>query len=392
VTTITGAWLAYGEPPNLIMKANLYPYLDKAFFVIYCAPFALASYLVIVWNLRGRLGGRHVDIDKMDVLDANAADVRFLQAGRHGEVMTPIELIDGHRETLGGLTDPVLDRLKSGEPLGAAMIRAGVSQVDRRLLLGHYVSDELADGLDMHYVYENEGLYEQAFRAKLAVEEVLASMGRLRRRAQAIGACALIPFVALLITHGLFHRVPLFLASFAGFLATLPAVWGRPKIRALAFQEARSEYAEYYFLIPLFLSISLLTNAGVFDWLQQWVRVGIETVGRTHVAHVQFLGSTFLDNNVVADLASHALHNLDVGTLRLFAASQIAGYALGGCWTHIGCAQSVVAYAFIRRDIDHHFTPLQWIREMTPVILQMLVVITIILYVESALGGWLGAG
>ena len=25
VTTICGVWLAYGEPPNLIMKANLYP-------------------------------------------------------------------------------------------------------------------------------------------------------------------------------------------------------------------------------------------------------------------------------------------------------------------------------------------------------------------------------
>ena len=33
VTTICGIWLAYGEPPNLIMKANLDPYLDNAFFL-----------------------------------------------------------------------------------------------------------------------------------------------------------------------------------------------------------------------------------------------------------------------------------------------------------------------------------------------------------------------
>lgn len=71
---------------------------------------------------------------------------------------------------------------------------------------------------------------------------------------------------------------------------------------------------------------------------------------------LQFFGSTFLsailDNNVVADFASRALYDLDLGVLRLFAFAQIGGYALGGCWTHIGSAQSVVAFAFIRREID----------------------------------------
>ena len=40
VTTVCGIWLAYGEPPNLIMKANLYPHIDNAFFLRYCAPAA----------------------------------------------------------------------------------------------------------------------------------------------------------------------------------------------------------------------------------------------------------------------------------------------------------------------------------------------------------------
>ncbi len=71
--------------------------------------------------------------------------------------------------------------------------------------------------------------------------------------------------------------------------------------------------------------------------------------------------------------------------LHLFAMAQIVGYALGGCWTHIGCAQSVVAYAFIQRDLDEHYRPLQWIREMTPVILTILVVMAAIIYIESAL-------
>ncbi|MDO8795787.1 MAG: hypothetical protein Q7J25_14340, partial [Vicinamibacterales bacterium] len=64
---------------------------------------------------------------------------------------------------------------------------------------------------------------------------------------------------------------------------------------------------------------------------------------------------------------------------------QIVGYALGGCWTHIGCAQSVVAYAFIQRDLDKDYTPVQWIREMTPVIVKIMVAMTVLIYVESAL-------
>jgi di/tricarboxylate transporter len=95
--------------------------------------------------------------------------------------------------------------------------------------------------------------------------------------------------------------------------------------------------------------------------------------------------SAILDNNIVADFASRGLHGLDSHLLRLFAMAQIAGYALGGCWTHIGCAQSVVAYAFIQRDLDEHYTPVQWIKEMTPVIIKILIVMSAIIYAESAL-------
>jgi uncharacterized delta-60 repeat protein len=59
----------------------------------------------------------------------------------------------------------------------------------------------------------------------------------------------------------------------------------------------------------------------------------LETVGHYPVAWSQFMGATvlsaILDNNIVADFASRALHNLDLPTLHLFAMSQIAGYALG---------------------------------------------------------------
>jgi hypothetical protein len=385
VTTICGVWFAYGEPPNLIMKANLSPYLTNTFFLLYCAPIGIASYLVVAWQLRGRLGGQRIQLDDMDVIDANVEDVRFLQASRHGEVLIPVELVE---DFAGGRADAVIDRLRKGEPLGLALVHEDVDVGARRMLLGHYVSDELADGLDRHYLYLAAEDFESAFMAEQTVDEVLASMARVRQRAQKIGALALIPFFAMLIVHGIWEEVPLFLASFAGFAAALPAIWNIPKMRGLALRETKLEYAEYYFLFPLFVSITLLTSAGFFDVMQGLIHTGIETLGQAHVAFAQFLGATFLsailDNNIVADFASRGLHGLDIRVLQFFAMAQISGYALGGCWTHIGCAQSVVAYAFIQRDVDAHYTPVQWIKEMTPVIVQILILMAVLIYAESA--------
>jgi len=389
VTTICGVWTAYGEPPNLIMKANLFPNLDNAFFLYYGVPVAFASFVAIAWQLGRRLGPLHVDLDNLDVLDANVEDVRFLQASRHGEVMSPVELIEGHREDLGHETaEHVMERLRMGESLGIAMIRADVPELTRKILLGHYVTDELADGLDKHYIYAQEGLDEQAFMAELAVDESLAAIAHDRKRAQKIAAVALLPFFVLLIVHGIWNDVPLFLSSFVGFAAALPGIFALRRMRGLALHEANLEYAEYYFLFPLFLSITLLTAAGFFDVMQTLVVRGIAVLGHSHVAFAQFFGSTvlsaILDNNIVADFASRGLHGLDLNVLKFFAMAQIAGYALGGCWTHIGCAQSVVAYAYIQRDVDEHYTPVRWIKEMTPVILQTMVLMGAIIYLEGA--------
>jgi hypothetical protein len=388
VTTICGVWFAYGEPPNLIMKANLSPYLPNMFFLLYCGPIGIASYLVVAWQLRGRLGGQRIKLDEMDIIDANVEDVRFLQASRHGEVLIPIELVEDFAGELDGRSDAVIDRLRKGEPLGLALVHEDVDVGTRRMLLGHYVTDELADGLDRHYLYLAAEDFESAFMAEQTVDEVLASMAKVRQRAQKIGAAALVPFIAMLIVHGIWEEVPLFLSSFAGFAAALPAVWSIPKMRRLALRETKLEYAEYYFLFPLFVSITLLTSAGFFDVMQGLIHAGIETLGQAHVAFAQFLGATFLsailDNNIVADFASRGLHGLDIRVLQFFAMAQISGYALGGCWTHIGCAQSVVAYAFIQRDVDAHYTPVQWIKEMTPVIVKILMLMAILIYTESA--------
>ncbi len=393
VTTVCGIWLAYGEPPNLIMKANLEPHIDNAFFLRYCAPVAVASYLVIGWQLRRRLRGEHVNLETMDVIDANAEDVRFLQAMRHGEVLTPIEFVENHAGELGDRTDHVVARLREGESVGVSLVREEVPEATREQLLGRFVSEELAESLDRHYVLREAGDQAGALAAERQVDDTLAASARRRKVAQRFGALALIPCIGMLVWHGLDHRVPLFLASFAGFIVALLGIAKIPKMRALSLREASHEYAEYFFLFPLFLSITLLTKAGFFDQIQNVIRHGTESLGASHVAFGQFVGSSLLsailDNNVVADFASRALHGLPIDLMHLFAMAQIAGYALGGCWTHIGSAQSVVAYAFIRRDIDEDYTPVQWIREMTPIILQLLLLITVLIYLEGALFSWL---
>ena len=393
VTTVCGIWLAYGEPPNLIMKANLYPHIDNAFFLRFCAPAAIACYLVIAWNLRNKLRGEQIELDEMDVIDANAEDVRFLQAMRHGKVSTTLELVEDHENQLGDKADVVRQRLRDGESLGIALIHSDVPEALRKKLLGHFASEELAETLDRHYLLDVAGDHHGALEAEKAVDVEIAATARQRVIAQKLGALALVPFIGMLIWHGIDHSVPLFVASFAGFGVALLGIMKLPKMRDMALRDAKHEFAEYYFLFPLFVSITLLTKAGFFEQLQSLILRGVETLGPAHVAFAQFLGAMFLsailDNNVVADFASRALENLDIALLHLFAMAQIAGYALGGCWTHIGSAQSVVAFAFIQRDIDDRYTPVQWIKEMTPVILQMLVVITVILYVESALLTWL---
>jgi Na+/H+ antiporter NhaD/arsenite permease-like protein len=387
VTTVCGVWLAYGEPPNLIMKANLDPHLGGLFFLRYCGPVAIVTYLVVARHLRGQLAGSHVNLDTMDVLDANAEDVRFLQASRHGEVLTPVELVEAHAEHLQGKASEIVAQLQRGTSLGRALVEAELPWEIRELLLGHYVSEELAASLDRHYVLDSMGDDEGAMMAEQWVDDTLAASAHARRRAQLVGGLALIPFVALLILHGINHNVPLFLASFAGFGVALTGIGRIPKMRTLALHEGRTEYAEYYFLFPLFLSITLLTQAGFFDQMSGLIRDGVASLGHGLVAWAQFSGATFLsailDNNIVADFASRALEHFDVRVLHLFAMAQIAGYALGGCWTHIGSAQSVVAYSFIQRDVDAAFTPVQWIRQMTPIILEMFAMITIVIAIES---------
>lgn len=388
VTTVCGMWLAYGEPPNLIMKANLHPHLDDAFFLRYCLPVAVGSYFIVFFNMRKRLKGRRVKMDDMDILDRHIADVRFMQAMRHGEVLIAAEFVDEHRDLLGDRNEAVDHRLHLGEPLGLALIRENIAKKDRLKLLGLFLSENLAEDLDKYYQHLDQGDVYDNSSAVQRIRQALESAKKKRIRSQGLGFLAFMPFLGFLIGHAINHNVPLFLASFAGFAVALIGVFSIPRIRKLAFKEALHECGEYLFLIPLFFSITLLTKTGFFDQFSVLLQNGLGKMGIVVMAYLQFVGASFLsaalDNNVVADFAGRALHGFEINVLHLFAMAQIAGYAVGGCWTHIGSAQSVVAYSFIKREVDKKFTPFQWIKVMTPLILEIFALMTVVILIEAA--------
>lgn len=393
VTTVCGMWLAYGEPPNLIMKANLInpasgtPYLTDGFFLLYCLPAAVLTYACVAWSLRQEIGGLRVDLAKLDVLDANAAAVRFLQALRHGEVLLPVEFAEAHAAELGAHAAAVVERTRTGEALGLALVHAGVAQPLRKLLLGRFLDESLADALDRHYVLESQHLSPGLDEGEVVIARALAKLDKRRIVARRTGLLAALPFGGLLVAHALNHQVPIFLASFAGFAVALAAIWSLPKMRGAALRAAWVEFSEYLFLLPLFFSISLLTRSEFFGQFQQLIQSGSRAMSPASMALAQFFGSSvlsaLLDNNVVADFAARAIQGLPPVLILLFSMSQIAGYALGGCWTHIGSAQSVVAYAFIRRDLDPRFGPLQYVRAFSPLLATMAVVLTLYIVVVA---------
>lgn len=394
VTTVCGMWLAYGEPPNLIMKDNLHPHLDNAFFLRYCLPVAVGSYFIVFWNLRKKLLGKNIDMSRMDIIDLHTADVRFLQATNHGKTLTPIEFLEEQKDKLGDRFTLLIERLHQGEPLGLALVSENVPENVRKEILKDFLSEELAHVIDEHYVHSFKGNIPEQNQALQKIQSVIESMHHNRIKTQRIAIFSLVPFIAFLAWHAVDHKFPLFWASFAGFTVAFAGILQNPKMRTTAMKDAVTEYKEYLFLLPLFFSITLLQKTGFFEQLSELLLEGIRRLGTSHVAFIQFTGTTFLsailDNNVVADFNGRTLKGLETSIIHLFAMAQIAGYALGGCWTHIGSAQSVVAYAFVRTGINKHYTPFQWILAMTPIILEIFFFVTLLVYAEGLLLNFLG--
>lgn len=392
VTTVCGMWMAYGEPPNLIMKANLLdtagnPILTDSYFIAYCLPLAIVSFLIVAIYIGKLFSGVRVNMDKLDITERHSAEFRFLQAQQHGEMFSEIEVIEDHGALLGTAVEAVLARLRQGQSAGEAMIRAGVPQKQRCQILSVLSSVELAMPLDNYFAAL---IAEDADQAEAQGRALIAQIGRQTAplaHARALGIGGVGVFVALLFAHAAWHTVPLFVAPFAGALLAYAGISAHAKIVRLAAYETLHEYAEYVFLIPLFLSISLLVSSGFFLHLQTALRQASQSSGGFTLALAQFLGSAglsaILDNNVVADFTSRALHGLELNLIYLFSAAQIAGYATGGCLTHIGSAQSVVAFAFIRRDVDEKYSPVMWIREVGALLFTLTIALSATLWALS---------
>ena len=107
VTTICGIWLAYGEPPNLIMKANLYPYLGQR----------LLSALLRAGRRRQLHRHRLAAARQAAAASASISTTwtsstptpptcAFCRRRAMARCMTPVELIEGHAADLHGRAAP----------------------------------------------------------------------------------------------------------------------------------------------------------------------------------------------------------------------------------------------------------------------------------------------
>lgn len=390
LTTVCGMWLAYGEPPNLIIKSNLG--LPDSFFLKYTLPMAVVSFIIVAVFLHRRLQKVSIPLDELDVLERNIADVRFLQVASRGEVEEMEDLLKEFAPRLKDKARQVEALYHEGHHPISAMIRAGVDKATLHRFIDEYLGKEFLEPVSNYYRHRikrrSRGEMEQEMVEAGIIERLLESTRVQRHAAQTWSRIAFIPFIALLILHAKSHNVPLFISSIAGFGVALIGIIAHPKMRRLALHEAVHEYKEYLFLFPLFLSITMLTTVGFFDLLKSAILHGIETIGHAHVAVIQFIGanllSAILDNNVVADFASRAI--IGMNEMYLFSASQIAGYAIGGSLTHIGCAQSVVAFAYILKYIEPNFTPLDWIRSIWKPFLAISIAMIIVIYVMAFLG------
>ena len=384
-TTICGIWLAYGEPPNLIMKSNLYPALDNIFFLRYCLPIAFASFFVLCFFLRKSLKGKILQFDSMDLLDRYTDDIRFLQSEQYGHYSTQEEVIRLYKDSLGQrLHDTLITELsETTAKLPMVLLNNKVSSGQRMQILSRYSSPIIAPDIDSYYRAIFKPKQNRSTENLLAerVGKQLQSTAVARKKAQLFSKLSFLPFVAFLVVHSINKNIPLFVSSFLGYSVVLIGIFKHKELRKFSFHESIHEYKEYLFLFPLFLSITLLQYTGFFNIVEDLTKNYIEKMGIMFFAYIKFISigllSALLDNNIVADFASRSMKNFDLEILHILSMVQIAGYAVGGCLTHIGSAQSIVAYAFIRKSLDKHFTPLQWIRMIVP----MLAIIALVVFV-----------
>lgn len=380
VATFCGAWLAFGEPPNLVMRAGVVnthgvSLLTDWFFLSYCGPPALLGLVVVCFFLRHIKG--EIVWEHLDVFVQNDATVRFLQAMDHGTALDPEAVVRLHLE--GAQLDSVLANLRSGMVLGKALVEAKIAREAQVQILGAFSGGaDRGEALVDHYDPEKSLLERKAAAQRFYKLIYNPAMLRLKARGWAVGG--FVVFLVLLIAHTLHHSIPVWLAPIVGAMIGYVGL-PRGPMRRLVQHQALHQMKEYIFLPPLFLSISLLGETHFFESFQPVFQRLIEVHGTFLPAEVQLFATTFLsalaDNNVVAGAGAQFLTGLPLHHTWVFAMSQIMGYALGGCLTSIGSAQSILAMAFIRSHIEPDFSPKGWLRSAMPMGIALFILTTI---------------
>lgn len=393
VTTVCGMYLAYGEPPNLIMKANLRGpdgsfLLTDAYFLTWCAPLAVLALIVIAATYWRLLSAYEVRYSELDAIERNLANIRFLQSRDRGKAETEQELVLRLAETLGPYYAPVQHRMQDKDSLGAALVTAEVPRPLRLSLLREYVGENRAEALDDYFVTSDQAGREAADRSFYLTLKPEAEQRVVVRRYALVGLAA---FVLMLLAHSQWHSIPLFSAPLVGGLIAWQGLRPFEQIRKLATHDGWHEVQEYLFLVPIFLSISLIAQAGGFSSVEALFLSAAQDGGALGLALSQFAASAvlsaFLDNNVVADIGSRCLGGLERSALYLSATSQIAGYAVGGCATHVGSAQSVLCFAFIGKSIAPGYRPLDWVKDVGGPLLLLFCVLAIGLSIQALVWG-----
>lgn len=380
LTTVCGMWLAYGEPPNLIMKSNLS--LPDGFFLKYAMPLAVASFIIVSLAMRKRFKGIAIPLSELDLLERHAPDIKFMQEVEKGEACDPGELLVSYAQRLGDKWEKVRRFYHEGHHPISAMMRAGVEEDIVREFIKEYLGPDFVESAIEYYTRRIDNHHHE-LKQEMPLLSLLADARFQRKVARTLGMLAFIPFIGGLYWHAQNHNIPLFIAPIAASLVAFLGVLPHRKLRKHITKEALHEYGDYVFLIPLFLSITALSSVGVFEGLQNLIANGADNFGKGIVALAQFFGlgalSAILDNNVVADFASRAIGPKDF----VFATAQIAGYAVGGCLTHIGSAQSVVAFAYIVSYLDPDFTPFQWVKSAGKMCLTISIVLSAMLLIMA---------
>ena len=240
VTTVCGVWLAYGEPPNLIMKANSTRTWATPSFCAIARPPPSPAISSIAWQLARTARGQRINLDNMDVIDANAEDVRFLQATRHGEVLTPVELVEGTRPISSDRRRAVIERLRTANRSARRWSTKTCPEIDAQAAARPFRQRGTGRPSIDHYVLDAAGEHEDALEAEQAVDDVLAAIGAAsggaRRRSARL---ALVPFIAharsstasTTTCRCFWRRSPVSRVALLGIARI-------PKMRALALREA----------------------------------------------------------------------------------------------------------------------------------------------------------